>query len=296
MAPTTWASGIAASGIPFTLSAPSMSSTFCEEYGGHLEELLLDPLARAENRPGECDTQAAATRTEMGRSRLRVQSDDADVLHLEAEVVGHQLRGDRVLPLSLEREAHPDRHRTHDVEAHRGALGHADAGHAHDRIGVPVEDPRLDGAGNADPQVAPLLARLGLLLAQPSVLRHLQHLVERRLVLTAVVLVPARDRVGELIGRDVVPAPHLRGIDLQAARGDVHHLLQDEIVRRRAHAPIGTLGELVGGHQGEIVLSGPDGIGAGKGGQLSPVAPTSTSSTTLRPVTVPSCFTAREAW
>ncbi len=81
----------------------------------------------------------------------------------QAEVVGDELGGERVLALALEREADPHRDLAEDVEADGGALGHAGALHADDRVGVPVEDAGLDRAHDADADERPFGARLRLL-------------------------------------------------------------------------------------------------------------------------------------
>ena len=192
---------------------------------------------------------------------------DAHGIDVRAEVIRHQLAGQGVLSLPLERETDPDRNHAQDVDAHGGTFGYTDSRHADGSIGVPVEYAGLDGARHANAHDASLFAGSSLLRAQVRVIRQRERLVEHFLVAAAVVFVARGDRVGKLVRSNEVAASELRWIDVQMPRGDIHHLLEDEEVRRWAKAAIGKGRELVRGHQGEVILGHRNGVGPREGGQ-----------------------------
>ena len=150
----------------------------------------------------------------------------------------------------------------------RRALGHAGAGLADDRVGVPVEDAGLDRVDETDAEVAALArAPSPAARAELSVVAHLEHGIERGLVVAAVVLVAARDRVGKRsfgmkFRRRISP-----GIERELARRDVHQLLEHEVVRRRAHAAIRDSRQLVGRDDRQIVLRRRNRVAAGERGE-----------------------------
>ena len=239
---------------------------YLQQLGRDLLHLLFDPVRRAQDRARDRHAQTAAAGPEGGRRGQRVQGDDVHLRWLRAEVVGQHLRDHRVLALALQRETDAHGDLAAHVDVHRRALGHADAAHADDGVGVPVEDAGLDRGHDADAEVASLRERLGLLRAQRLVVADLEHLVQRRFVFPAVVLLSARDRVGELVRRDEVLAPDLRRVDTQAAGRDVHQLFEHEVVRRWPHPAIRALGELVRGDDRQVVLRCRDRVAADERG------------------------------
>ena len=73
-----------------------MSSTFagsvCSSTAATLMRRSFSDVGGAEHRAGDRDAEAAAARPEVRRRRQRVLGHDADVVDLDAEVVGEHLR------------------------------------------------------------------------------------------------------------------------------------------------------------------------------------------------------------
>ena len=85
----------------------------------------------------------------------------------------------------------------------------------------------------------------GLLLAERVVLRDLERLGQRAVVLAAVVALAGRRRVGEGVGRDEVLPPHRLGRHAELLGGDVDDAL--DVV-----AALGPAGAAVGGHRRRV--------------------------------------------
>jgi hypothetical protein len=231
---------------------------------GHPHELFRQQVRGAEQRAGDRHAEPGSPGPEVGRRRERVLRHHPHVAHLDAEVVGEQLRRDGVLPLSFEREADLRDDLAEQVDGDGGALGHAHHRNADDRVRVPVEHARLDRADDAEPDEPALRARLRLFVAQAAVVAHLEHAVERGFVVPRVVLVAGRNLVREAVAGDEVLAADLRGVDAEFARRDVDQLLEHPVVRRRPHAAVGAGRELVRQHERQVVLGGGDRVAAGE--------------------------------
>ena len=196
---------------------------------------------------------------------MRVEAAHRDLRHLEAEVVGDELRDQCVLALAFEREADTHSHVAQHVEGNGRAFRLSDPRHAHDRVGVRVHHTGLDDRNDPDPHRPSPLAGLLLLFAQLVIAGERKRLVEHDFVLSAVVFVAAGDRVGKLIRGDEVLAAELCGVDAELARRHVDETFEHEEVRRRPHAAVGMRGNLVGGDQREVVFRGADRVRAGEG-------------------------------
>ena len=141
----------------------------------------------------------------MRRCVVGIGVDHAHLFHRHPEIIGQQLRDDSVLTLSLQVEADPRRDLPKNIDADAHALGHTNAGHTDGAVGIPVEHARFDGADHTDAEQTACSACAGLFLAQASVIGDLEHFVECRLVIAAVVLVAARNGIGKLLRTEIVP-------------------------------------------------------------------------------------------
>ena len=99
---------------------------------------------------------------------------------------------------------------------------------------------------DADADVAPLLARPGLLGPPVVVVGQLERLVEDGVVVAGVVDVAGRDEVRELAGGMKFLPADLDRVHAQLAGGLVDHLLEHPVVDLGAEAAVGALLVLVG--------------------------------------------------
>src|SRR5436190_20100493 len=90
------------------------------------------------------------------------------------------------------------------------------------------EPANLDIDADADAEIASLLARLFLFLPQPGVVDVRERLVERPLIVAAVVLQAGDDVMAILEGRNQIASPDLRRIDLEFVGQPIDHPLQHE--------------------------------------------------------------------
>src|SRR5439155_7796296 len=141
------------------------------------------------------------------------------------ELVGDGLgeRGVGALPLVGDTDQRGDG--AARLEAHRGSLLPRDRRAAH-AVELRAWTGELDEAGKADAEIAALRARRRLLASQAVVRRGLQQPRQRRLIAAAVVDVPRRRGVRELLGTHEIAAAHLDGVELEVARDQVDHALR----------------------------------------------------------------------
>ena len=163
---------------------------------------------------------------------------DRDLLRAGLKLVGDDLRERGVGALAVGVGAGHHHDLTARVDADLGAL-------------VRPEPAQQDVARHADPQVPPLGAGGGLLLAPARVVGQLQGAIQAGLVLAAVVgdrhLRRSEPRLpGELVRLDEVAAADLGRVDAKLAGGLVHRALQREDGLRAAGAPIRPGRRLVG--------------------------------------------------
>src|SRR5204863_7121920 len=160
-----------------------------EHVRGDPPRLGLDPLQRVVDGDGADGGAAAAVGAVAEGRAERVAVLDGDVVESDAELVGHDLRHRRLVPLPERLAAGRDDDLAGQVHAYVGALPEA---------GTPAlaggSDPRrwrdtadLDVAREADAEIAALLARLRLVAPEAVVVDELECPVERALVLAAVV-------------------------------------------------------------------------------------------------------------
>ena len=201
-----------------------------EQMRGNLARLLAD-AARGHHDGGAGDRRAAArVGAEAVGRRVGVAFLDHDVLRIEPQLLGDDLRPGRFVPLALRLGA-----RAHDAGAGRmdadlGAVEHLDA--------EDVEVLRRPGAHHfgerreADAHQLAARALLRLLLQQRRVADLLERDVERLVIVAAVVGEPQRRRIRELILPDEVLLAQLHGIHAQLVGQDVHAAL-DRVARFR---------------------------------------------------------------
>ncbi len=174
------------------------------------------------------------------------------------------MRDEGVLTLTLGGETDAGGNLAEHIDGDRYPLGDTNPRHADDGVGVPVEHAGLHRVGNADTDVASLLARGGLLAAQRGIVGAPQYGVQGFFVFAAVVLVATRDRVRELLRADVVAPAYLGGVHGELAGGNIDHLLQHEKVRWRSHAAIGAGRQFVAENDGDVIGRDGDGVTAGE--------------------------------
>src|SRR5699024_9561927 len=138
----------------------------------------------------------AAHRAVALRRCARVAMENDDVVEVRADGIGGHLGEGRLLPLAVRRDAGRDGDRAAGLDADGRAL-------------VRPETTDLDIGGDADAEVAALLAKLRLLLADGVVVDQLYRAVECLVVVAAVVLTPGEGVVRKLVRLDKVAAPDL---------------------------------------------------------------------------------------
>ena len=196
-----------------------------QQPGGDRADFLAE-RARREHRGAAADRHAAAR---PGASAVRhdggVSREHGDLVERHVEIVGDDLgeRGVGALPLVGDTDQRGDG--AARLEAHRGSLLARDRRAAH-AVELRAWAGELDEAGKADAEIAALRARRRLLASQAVVRPGLQQPRQRRLIAAAVVDVPRRRGVRELLGTHEIAAAHLAGVELEVARDQVDHALR----------------------------------------------------------------------
>ena len=115
---------------------------------------------------------------------------------------------------------------------------------------------------NADAQETAIAARFGLLAAKVVIADHRQCLVQRRLVIAAVI----READGHIVPihkwRDEVDAPQLDGVHLQRLRGLIHQPLDEKSRFGAAGAAVGVYRRGVGENADRFAINLREGVGA----------------------------------
>ena len=165
--------------------------------------------------------------------------DDIDLRQRHAQPVGDQLRQRRLMPLAMAVGAGQDGDAAGRVDADGAHLIQPGAGAERAHHGRGRDAAGLDIGRDAD--AAQLAARLGLGPArlEAGVVGADQRLVQRGLVVAAVILQGDRRLVGEGIGRDEVAAADLDLVDPSLPRRDIDQALHQEGRFRPAGAAIG---------------------------------------------------------
>ena len=199
--------------------------------------------ARADARePGR----VVARRDRPGARRCVHRRQDLDVLGVDAEGVGDDLRADGLVPLALRRRRHPDRDPAERGDADRRAFRVPRLGQRRgalvrrlrERDVAHVRDRGLDGAGDADAEQPPVGPGGALLLAPLVVADKLERVVEAALVVARVVEAARRRAVREVVRAEQVPSRDLDRVEPQAAGGDRHRPLEGEVELGAAEAAV----------------------------------------------------------
>ena len=197
---------------------------------------------------------------------VRIRVSDLDVLRVQGQLLGENLHRDGLRAVAPERRVQGDKGLAGRVDLERNRIGRAGPFAA--RLQIP--HPELGGAehaallagGDADADIAALLAQLLLLGAPAIVFRQFQGFVEHGGIIAAVIHIAGRDQIGELIGLDKIHAPDVDRIHAELRRRAVDQAFDDEIGDLGAEAAIGALLAFVGEHRFKFDLDRVDGIGA----------------------------------
>ena len=144
-------------------------------------------------------------------------------------------------PLAVGRHAGEHRGLAGEIQPHGAALPTA---RGQRRGGAHGTD--LDVSGEADADVAAFFPRPRLLGAKLLVTHHLQRLVQRALVVAAVIGQPGGHRQREIVGLGEVLAAHLHRVHVQLTRDQVQGPLDHQRGLGPAGAAVGVGGDLVG--------------------------------------------------
>src|SRR5206468_4117588 len=187
----------------------------------------LDPQFRAkpEYLPKSGAVDSATVKIDpLGRVHL---VHDRDLLGGEPELVGDDLRDDRLMALALGCRAEnrgdtPERidldRRRVDGARLRQVLGlGAELRVERGRDVAHVRDRRVHREGQADPEITAGRPRPRLLATELGVLRELERLLERRLVIARVVQTTRRSSVWKRVGWDEIPSPYLCRVQAELA-------------------------------------------------------------------------------
>eukprot|EP00043_Microstomoeca_roanoka_P002426 m.38320 g.38320 ORF g.38320 m.38320 type:complete len:1021 (-) comp11478_c0_seq1:708-3770(-) len=174
---------------------------------------------------------------------------DLDLARIDADHLGHDLGEGGLVPLTVRMRAGIDADRAGCVDPHGGGFVKTGAG-----AQLSDEVRRRDAAGldvMGDAEAAQLAAFLRFLGpgGEARVIRDLEHLVHRRVVIPGIVFDRHGGGIGELIGLDEVLTPQLDRIDAQLARGFVDDPFQLERGLGAAGAAIGIDRHGVGKHR-----------------------------------------------
>src|SRR5262249_43704684 len=156
---------------------------------------------------------------------------DGDLRRIDAELLGHRLRNNRLGTIAPEGREHRHDELAGGPQAQTHAL--RDGGEPRRVVPEPEfsgpVDAALLGGGEANAEIASLLSRLRLHAAKPGVARRLERLVKDRGVIAAIINVSAWGLEGKTVGSDEVPATDLDGVDPERLGGGVHEALQAEV-------------------------------------------------------------------
>ena len=189
-----------------------------EDLAGALQQSFAQRGRRFRGRVADLDGAPAAGGQIRGRRVLGVGGGDADLLERPAEPIRGDLRGHRLMALALRGRADIQISRPVLVDAQPGRLAAAESG-------------RLDAAGDAESDEAPVVCALG------DIAQLLQRQVEQARVIAAVVdeARPA-GRIaggeGDLLWLDHVAAPQLDGRHIEDAREAIEHALGGVVAQR----------------------------------------------------------------
>ena len=210
-----------------------------------------------------------AARVRAGRDRPHARErvhlvDDRDVLRIQSQLVGDDLRHDRLVALALRRRAEdrddpPERvdldRRRVDGAGLRKVLGLRAELRVERRGHVAhVRHRWVDGECQPDPHVPSRRACPRLLPAQFVVSSQLERLVEDGWIIAAVVEPARRGAIRELVGLHEVPSADFDRIQSEPVGEPVHHALGLEIQVAAGVAAIGPGEALVGHDHGRIDL------------------------------------------
>ena len=199
-----------------------------EQVCGDFLRLFLHALRREFHRAATDRRGSTAVRPPPLGRRLRVARDDLDVLDRDAELVRHDLRERGLLALAVRLPADIGADDPRRVDAHDRRVVQAAAEPDRPRHLRGTEAADLAVGRDADAEVPPLLATLGLVTPEFLVVDHLQGFVERALIVPRVVGDAGGDGVGKLVLGDQVLATHLDRIHADLAREQIDHPLEQE--------------------------------------------------------------------
>src|SRR6266700_4335757 len=195
---------------------------------------------------------------------VSVTLDHGDVLGLDAELPGDDLREGGLVALALALDAELEDRLAGGVHAQLRRVEHAQPGDVVLRAVAGAD--HLSEAGDADPHQLATGAALGLLAAQLLVAELLQRQVQRAAVVAGVVDPADRGVVGELLWLDEVVAPEVGRVDAQLGGGLLHQPLDQET--RLGDPERAAIGDPAGGLVGvDAVHLAPGGrhvVGAGE--------------------------------
>ena len=236
-------------------------------------DLLRAHQHRAAYRRGE--TVGVVARGDVpGRSARIELGQHVDVLRVEAQLRGNDLRRHGGVPLTVRRavQVHADRSaRVYRDGGRRVASGfrfgaaallcrlrQADIGH--------VRAGGLDAERETDAEQFAALARFLAPLQQRRIVGEPQRLVETALVVSRVQHRARRAGIGELVLAHQVAAPDLGHVDVEAARRHLHDALEGEVELRPAEAAIEARRHAIGHHQHILYRNVLHAVGAVRGG------------------------------
>ena len=208
------------SGAPLTTKRPPSHSRSSSEASSRWAAIFC-AFARMRRddhrgrRPGD-RRRAARVRAEAVGRVVGVALLHVDVLGLQAELLGDDLRERRLVALALRLDAQLQHGLAGRVDAELGAVVHAQAGDL--VLGAVAGADDLGERREADADQPALRTGLGLLAAKVGVPELLEREVHGRLVVARVVLEPGRRLVRELLRLDEVLPPEVRRVDRRARR------------------------------------------------------------------------------
>ena len=203
-----------------------------EQVRGDAQELLANVTGRAHRGAAADDSGPAAVASRRVRRRSRISLDDLDVLEVDAQLVGSDLRERRLVPLPVRLETGRERHRPVGLHRHADGVEVAEAGEAVRSGRRAGPGALLDEGAEADAEKAPLRPQLALARAQVLVAEQVHGAAHRLGEAAAVVVAPGRRAVGGAI-RDRVAQPQLDRVDCERAR----RVVDQRLARRLPGCP-----------------------------------------------------------
>src|SRR5215510_8617411 len=218
-----------------------------------LRRLLLELLNSVENRGSSYCSPATAKCANAVLNHRGVPVHDRDVIKIDAELVCSKLSKRRLLPLSVWRRAGQYRDFTRRLYSDGCALPSAcrSRGRRTDRAD-------FDIGRNADSDDSSLLTGLLLIRAHLIVICNTERLLQRSLVIAAVVKEPGRGLERKLTWLGEVLATHFNGIQPKLRGNQVRASLDHLCSFRPSRAAIRIRRHLVSEHRGDIHLYGRD--------------------------------------